>query len=189
MNNRLSRSLFCFLVCSVILCARDFLGFSKTQIEIQTKDGEGVTNSHNETRTLYGVYSVVRVVDGDTIVVDIDGEETKVRMIGVDTPESVHADENKNSESGITASQYTKNLLTGQSVYLEYDIDVEDDYGRSLAYVYLDDGTTMVNSLLLQEGMAQTMTIQPNSKYADLFANYQKTAREEQKGFWNAGGQ
>jgi len=117
---------------------------------------------------LYGLYDVVRVVDGDTIVVNIEGEETKVRFIGVDTAESVHPDETKNSKSGKEASQWTSDLLTGQQVYLEYDIDKTDDYGRTLAYVYLSDGR-MVQEELLKAGMAELMTIQPNSKYADRF--------------------
>ena len=117
---------------------------------------------------LYGLYDVVRVVDGDTIIVNIDGEETKVRFIGVDTAESVHPDETKNSKSGKEASEWTAELLLGQQVYLEYDIDKTDDYGRTLAYVYLSDGR-MVQEELLKAGMAELMTIQPNSKYADRF--------------------
>ena len=117
---------------------------------------------------LYGLYDVVRVVDGDTIIVNIDGEETKVRFIGVDTAESVHPDDSKNNENGKEASQWTSDLLTGQQVYLEYDIDKTDDYGRTLAYVYLSDGR-MVQEELLKAGMAELMTIQPNSKYADKF--------------------
>ena len=118
---------------------------------------------------LHGLYDVVRVVDGDTIIVNIDGEETKVRFIGVDTPESVHPDKTKNSESGKEASEWTAELLSGQQVYLEYDIDKIDDYGRTLAYVYLSDGKTMVQEELIKSGMAELMTIQPNSKYSDRF--------------------
>ena len=117
---------------------------------------------------LYGLYDVVRVVDGDTIIVNIDGEETKVRFIGVNTAESVHPDETKNTEIGKESSEWTAELLSGQQVYLEYDIDKTDDYGRTLAYVYLSDGR-MVQEELLKAGMAELMTIQPNSKYADKF--------------------
>lgn len=133
---------------------------------------------------LDGLYPVKRVVDGDTIIVQIDGEDYRVRMIGVDTPESVHPDAEKNTQEGLDASAWTKDLLTGQSVYLEYDVDRWDDYDRLLAYVYLSDGTTMVNKLLLENGMARTMTIQPNSKYADSFAKIQSEARKKGVGFW-----
>ena len=112
----------------------------------------------------YGPYTVVRVVDGDTLVVDINGTDTKVRPIGVDTPELVHTNASKNVPEGTTASDYTKNLLTGKNVYLEYDAGPTDKYGRTLAYVYTEDGV-MVNDLLLEEGMAKMMTIQPNVKY------------------------
>ena len=132
---------------------------------------------------LNGPYPVKRVV-GDTIIVQIDGEDYRVRMIGVDTPESVHPDAEKNTQEGLDASAWTKDLLTGQSVYLEYDVDRWDDYDRLLAYVYLSDGTTMVNKLLLENGMARTMTIQPNSKYADSFAKIQSEARKKGVGFW-----
>lgn len=135
---------------------------------------------------LCGLYSVARVVDGDTIIVTIDGNDVKVRMIGIDTPESVAPDEyyKENVPEGTVASDFTKELLSGKSVYLEYDVQTEDDYGRTLAYVYLDDGVTMVQRLLLSAGMAQTMTIQPNSKYADAFYLLQKEAREAGAGFW-----
>lgn len=128
------------------------------------------TVSEEETKPeLHGLYDVVRVVDGDTIIVNIDGEETKVRLIGVDTAESVHPDETKNTEIGKEASEWTSDLLTGQKIFLEYDIDKEDDYGRTLAYVYLSDGETMVQEELLKAEMAELMTIQPNSKYANRF--------------------
>ena len=118
---------------------------------------------------LHGLYDVVRVVDGDTIVVSNEGKETTVRFIGVNTAESVHPDETKNTEIGKESSEWTAELLSEQQVYLEYDIDKTDDYGRTLAYVYLSDGRTMVQEELLKAGMAELMTIQPNSKYANRF--------------------
>lgn len=139
-------------------------------------------------KVLSGPYDVVRVVDGDTAIIAIDGEDTRVRFIGVDTPESVNPiDESKNTPEGKEASDFTKELLTGKTVYLEYDVQLADDYGRTLAYVYLDDGTTMVQTLLLEKGLATTMTIQPNSKYASLFYSTMVTARENNVGFWATG--
>ena len=133
---------------------------------------------------LHGLYDVVRVVDGDTIVVSIDGADTKVRLIGVDTPESVNPDSSKNSESGKIAAEWTTNLLAGEKVYLEYDIEKTDKYGRTLAYVYLSDRTTMVEDELLRNGMAEVMTIQPNTKYAAHFKALENQARESKIGFW-----
>lgn len=134
--------------------------------------------------SLYGPYDVVKVVDGDTIRVDIDGVETKVRMIGINTPESVHNDESKNTEEGKMASSFVSGLVGGKQVYLEYDVEAEDQYGRMLAYVYLDDKETMVERILLSMGYAEIMTVQPNSKYADEFYEIQKQAREARVGFW-----
>ena len=153
--------------------------------EEQKDDAEEATAE--EDRILNGPYSVVRVIDGDTAIISIDGEEKRVRFIGIDTPESVNPDESKNTEEGKQASQFTKELLTDQSVYLEYDIEREDAYGRTLAYVYLSDGETRVQDLILQAGLATTMTIQPNSKYADDFHAIQVQAREAQVGFWATG--
>lgn len=130
------------------------------------------------------LYKVEYVKDGDTIVCNIDGESVTVRMIGIDTPESVHSDETKNVPQGDTASAYTKSLLEGKKVYLEYDIDKTDDYGRTLAYVYLEDNT-MVNSLLLEKGYAETMMIAPNVKYALKFSGIEAEAKKNNVGFWD----
>ena len=108
-----------------------------------------------------------RVVDGDTIVVILDGKKEKVRMIGIDTPESVHPDKSRNTPMGKIASKYTKDNLEGKYVALETDVQERDKYGRILAYVYLDD--KMFNKTLLEEGLARLMTIPPNVKYADDF--------------------
>lgn len=108
-----------------------------------------------------------RVVDGDTIVVLMDGKKEKVRMIGIDTPESVHPDKSRNTPMGKIASKYTKDNLEGKYVTLETDVQERDKYGRVLAYVYLDD--KMFNKTLLEEGLAELMTIPPNVKYAEDF--------------------
>lgn len=133
-----------------------------------------------------GPYTVVRIVDGDTFIVNIEGTETKVRLIGVDTPESVATGKNeyKNCEEGKEASDFTKNLIEGKQIYIEYDVDPNDDYDRTLAYVYLSDGT-MLNKLLLEKGYARLMTIQPNVKYVDEFTKAQTIARENKAGFWD----
>lgn len=91
----------------------------------------------------YEPVTVRYVVDGDTLTVtDEDSNEFKVRRIGCNTPESVSSDENKNCEEGRLAYQYTKSLFSeGQTVYLEYDNECCDKYGRILAYVWLSEPT------------------------------------------------
>ena len=145
--------------------------------------------NHQETTTAEtkqnAAVFVERVVDGDTFVIKQNGEKVKVRMIGIDTPESVAPEEylekseKENTEAGKTASEFTKSLIENQTVYLEFDVQTEDKYGRLLAYVYLEDGR-MLQDILLSEGYAELMTIQPNVKYADHFVkvkNKEKTLK------------
>ncbi|XVG96293.1 thermonuclease family protein [Eubacteriales bacterium KG127] len=108
-----------------------------------------------------------RVVDGDTIVVKVDGVKEKVRLIGVDTPESVHPNQSKNTKLGKEVSNFTKKKLEGKYVRLETDVQERDKYGRILAYVYIDN--KMFNKTLLEKGYAKLMTVPPNVKHADEF--------------------
>jgi len=128
------------------------------------------------------LYPVVRVIDGDTIVVKYKGKEEKVRLIGVNTPEIHHP--NKGVERyGQAAASYTKKLLQNKQVRLEFDVQQRDKYGRLLAYVYLPDGT-FVNARLVAEGYAQVMTVPPNVRYAGKFGELQRQARQANKGLW-----
>lgn len=127
--------------------------------------------------------NVERVVDGDTLIVMYEGVRERVRMIGVDTPESVHSDQTKNTKEGKTASDYTGQLLSGKTVELEFDTEKRDRYGRLLAYVYVDG--KMINRELLKSGMARIMTVPPNVKYAEDFKQLQKEAARSKKGFWD----
>lgn len=133
-----------------------------------------------------GPYLVEWVSDGDTITVIKEGQKQRVRLIGIDTPESVHSDETKNTPEGKAVSAYVKELLTDTEVYLEYDEETYDQYGRDLAYVYMTDGT-MVNELLVSLGMAETMTIRPNTRYRVEFAKLQEEAKASGAGFWGTG--
>ncbi len=126
---------------------------------------------------------VIRVVDGDTIVVDYKGSEEKVRLIGIDTPESVHPNENKNTEEGIVTANYTKQRLEGKIVEIELDVQERDKYGRILAYVYIDG--EMYNKELLEIGYAKIATYPPNVKYVDDFTEIQKQARKNKVGLWS----
>lgn len=181
-RKRNNRRLIILAIAALIAVSRGTLthmDFSEPMLPVSTTTATDVE--------LHGPYDVARVVDGDTIMVTIDHENVKVRLIGMDTPESVHPDKKKNTEEGKQASAWVKDLLKGQQIYLEYDVGQTDRYGRTLAYVYLADQKTMVNRLLLEEGLAQTMTIQPNTKYANQFHTLQVKAREEKKGFWKTG--
>lgn len=128
-------------------------------------------------------YKVISVTDGDTLKIDYNGEEKKVRLIGVDTPESVSPNKEKNNNYGKEASNYTKSRLEGKIISIEFDVQETDKYGRFLAYVYLEDGT-MYNKELLEKGYAQVATYPPNVKYVEEFENIQKEARGNNIGFW-----
>ena len=84
---------------------------------------------------------------------------------------------------GKEASSFTRKLVEGKKVRLEFDIKKHDRYGRLLAYVYLEDGT-FVNSRIIEEGYAQVMTITPNVKYAQIFLKLEREARQKKKGLW-----
>ena len=132
---------------------------------------------------------VQRVVDGDTFVASVNGRRERVRVIGVDTPESV--DPNRPDEPfGEEASDFAKHYLDGETVRMAGDVEPRDRYGRMLAYVWLADGTFW-NALLAAEGYAQQLTIPPNVTYADLFRRLVGEARRENRGLWaeeNRGG-
>lgn len=122
---------------------------------------------------------VKRVVDGDTIEL---AEGTKVRYLGIDTPEAVHP--SKPVEfMGKEASELNRQLVEGKDVRLEFDVQRTDKYGRTLAYVYVD--TIFVNAELVKRGFAQVLTIPPNVKYSDVFLRLQREARELKTGLWN----
>ena len=129
-------------------------------------------------------FSVTKVVDGDTFWID-DGSEKglKVRLIGVDAPESRNTGNKVKGYYGKEASEYLTRLIGGRKVRLEYDVDTLDQYGRTLAYVYLEDGT-FVNADLLKNGYAMIMTVPPNVKYVDYFLKISRKARRKEKGLW-----
>lgn len=130
---------------------------------------DGTTSS---VRIVTKLYDVIRVVDGDTFVIDYNGTEETVRLIGVDTPESVHPTASKNTEAGKAASLFTEIYLDEQQVELEFDVQERDIYGRLLAYVYLNG--KMFNEKLLQTGYASIATYPPNVKYVDRFTEIVK---------------
>jgi len=122
--------------------------------------------------------TVKRVIDGDTIVLEY-GE--RVRLIGVDTPETVHP--NKPVQFfGKEASKFTKDMVEGKNVRLEYDWQRKDRYGRTLAYVYLLDGT-FINAEIIKQGYGFAYTKYP-FKYMDEFREYERKARNDKKGLW-----
>jgi micrococcal nuclease len=131
-----------------------------------------------------GAGVVVRVTDGDTVVVDIAGRDEDVRLIGIDTPE-VHVDEGDPECFGPEASAFTASLLPeGTAVRLERDVVGRDDYGRLLAYVYAGD--LLVNEAIVAGGYATPLSIEPNTTFARRFADAARAAEAAGLGLWSA---
>jgi endonuclease YncB( thermonuclease family) len=125
---------------------------------------------------------VRRVTDGDTFVASVGGRQERVRVIGVDTPETV-APNRPVEPYGRQASSFAERHLAGATVRLAGDVEPRDRYGRLLAYVWLADGTFW-NALLVAEGYAQQLTIPPNVTHAGLFRRLAAEARRQDRGLW-----
>ncbi|MBO1199948.1 thermonuclease family protein [Staphylococcus simiae] len=126
---------------------------------------------------------ITRVVDGDTFVATRNGQQIKVRLTGVDTPETVKPN-TPVQPFGKEASNYSKKTLTNKDVYLEYDKEKEDRYGRTLAYVWLDKDH-MYNKELVEKGLAREKYFAPNGKYRNVFIKAQEKAKEQHLNIWS----
>jgi micrococcal nuclease len=176
---------FSAVISCSLLCAEDLDPKYHSKEEVSFKFPFG--SSVNYTDIL-----VKRVVDGDTLI--LEGQE-RVRLIGIDTPEMHDSDkltrdskrrQQNTSEikaMGRKSYEFTKNLVEGKTVSLEFDVERYDKYKRLLAYVYLKDGT-FVNAEIVKEGYASLMTFPPNVKYAELFLKLYRQARENKRGLW-----
>jgi micrococcal nuclease len=129
---------------------------------------------------------VVRVVDGDTLVVELGGSDVRVRLLGIDTPETV--DENRPVQCyGHEASSYLADLLPrGSIVRLERDVEARDRFGRLLAYLYRVDDGLFVNAALIEGGYATTLSIAPNTMRARDFEILRVQAQHDKRGLWGA---
>jgi micrococcal nuclease len=149
-----------------------------------SKEGSsGSSSSSNSSASQARTATVLRAVDGDTILVRAPGGRTeRVRYIGVDTPESVKPNTPVQC-FGHEASDFNRSLVQGRKVRLVPDHEPEDKYGRSLAFVYVGD--TFVNAELLRQGYARTIEIEPNTSKAEYFAGLERVAIRTNKGLWN----
>jgi micrococcal nuclease len=146
-----------------------------------------ITGKEKDRASRQSGYVVSRVVDGDTVDVERDGVVTRVRLIGVNTPETV--DPRKEVECfGVEASDYTKKEIEGENVSLEGD-DTQstyDKYGRLLAYIYNEENE-MLNRKLIGNGYAYEYTYDAPYKYQKEFKSLQDFAKNEKRGLWGGG--
>lgn len=126
------------------------------------------------------------VVDGDTIDALIDGREERVRLIGIDTPETKRPDSPVECY-GPEATLFTESLLpAGTPIRIERDTVNRDDFGRLLGYVYRADDGVFVNYETIRQGFATPLSIEPNTTYVDLFVGAARSAESDDVGLWSA---
>lgn len=131
---------------------------------------------------------VERVVDGDTIIVEMAGQRERVRLLGIDTPESV-AENRPDQCYGEESSVYLSQLLpAGTEVTLIRDVEARDQYDRLLAYVVRSSDELFINLDLLEQGFAGVLIYEPNSYYRDLFEAAEDAAFADDRGLWGVCG-
>ncbi|OWR28450.1 thermonuclease [Saccharibacillus sp. O23] len=204
---RPKRSLISIVVTIVVLAlllftdkGRDLLGnwlqqgeTSQTESTRQTEQGtedagrtDSTSSSPEPAQNGRVGAKVERTVDGDTFIAQLaDGSRERVRMLLIDTPET-KKEGTPVQPFGTEASDYTKKLLTGRDVELEFDEEQRDQYDRMLAYVYLDGES--VNEKLLEQGLARVVVYKPNDKYVKEFRELQAEAKSEKIGVWSIEG-
>ena len=146
------------------------------------------------TQANYADILVTKVFDGDTVRL-ADGE--KVRLLGIDTPEMYESDKllrdaQKSGQDirtimalGRKSYQFTKQLVEGKKVRLEFDVQQRDKYGRLLAHVFISNTQLFLNAEIIKQGYAEVMIIPPNLKYGDYFQGLYQEARENKRGLWS----
>ncbi|MEX2013988.1 MAG: thermonuclease family protein, partial [Parcubacteria group bacterium] len=184
-----------YLLAGLLGIAFLFLGFVLGSNHTPPTDSPVLLESILESNTEVGekvalvissnqLYEVVKVIDGDTLDVLMNGKIERLRLVGINTPETV--DPRKPVECfGREASDKAKAILTGQKVALESDPSQgeQDKYGRLLRYIFLEDGTNF-NLLMIQEGYAHEYTYDGPYKYQSIFKQAQKEAQDSKAGLW-----
>lgn len=130
-------------------------------------------------------YKVSKISDGDTFYVKTENSEKfKIRLIGIDAPESYNLGLKFHKEYfGKEAKIFVTNLLKNKKVKLTFDVQKTDRYGRILAYVYLENGV-FLNQYLVENGFAVVSTFPPNVKFVEVFTKAEKSARNKKLGLW-----
>lgn len=175
------------ILLAILLTSRISL---KPKANVETLESEIRESSHLEAQlpsdSTKPFYEILRVVDGDTIETLIAGKVERLRLIGINTPETV--DPRKLVECfGREASDKAKSILTGKKVSLENDLTQgeRDKYNRLLRYIFLEDGTNF-NLLMIREGYAYEDTYDLPYKYQSEFKQAEKEAKENKMGLWGA---
>ncbi|MEO8364398.1 MAG: thermonuclease family protein [Ilumatobacteraceae bacterium] len=127
---------------------------------------------------------VVDVIDGDTVDLTIAGHRKRVRLIGIDTPETKHPEKPVQC-FGPQATRFTESLLAdGTEVRIERDVEARDTYDRLLVYLFRTSDNLFVNLQIVQQGFARVLTIEPNTTYMGEFVTAARDARDNNRGLW-----
>lgn len=130
--------------------------------------------------------TVIEVIDGDTVDLSISGHRQRVRLIGIDTPETKHPSKPVQC-FGPEATAFTESLLThGTKIRIERDTEARDTYDRLLVYLYRVSDNMFINLELVRQGYAHLLTIEPNITYVDKFVAASRDAHSNNRGMWQA---
>lgn len=145
-------------------------------------DGTDIDNSESD--AVDANATVERVVDGDTLVADVGGVRERVRLIGIDTPESVKKGSPVECFGKEASARMSELLPAGTAIRIELDVEERDRYDRLLAYVYRASDGVFINLTLAADGYAGLLTYPPNVAHTDEFRVAVSTARSEGRGLW-----
>ncbi len=187
MENRHILVVFAVLLCYVSLACQgqsDYIySVKNSEKKSRASYADEPSRAEKGKRWEEGFVYVTKVIDGDTFWTDDGMEPFKVRFIGIDAPETRNTRWKKKGYYANESKKYVRSKTEHQWVRLEYDVQPKDKYRRTLAYVYLEDGT-FLNASLVEQGYAVVSTYPPNVKYVEVFIKLQKRAREKNKGLW-----
>lgn len=177
------RNILKILVLFIIMVGTACSPQNETMQETKTETTTSSSTGENQTKQ---EATVLRVVDGDTLSVSIEGKKETIRLLLIDTPETKHPDLPV-QPFGPEASQYAKELLTNEEVMLEWGTTKRDKYDRLLAYVYIDG--TLYNKEIIEQGLARVAYVYPpNDKYVDTLRDAEQQAKKKKKGIWSLEG-
>ncbi|CAN5842496.1 hypothetical protein BH24ACT3_BH24ACT3_08180 [soil metagenome] len=135
-----------------------------------------------------GAATVVRITDGDTLVLDLGGAEETVRLIGIDTPETKHPTKPVMCFGAEATAHLDELVPEGSAVRVERDVEARDRYDRLLLYLYRADDGLFVNLAMVEQGYAAVSTFPPNVAHTEAFVSAAADARAQQRGLWGACG-
>lgn len=175
----------------IIFCLLAVLAFTNKNFTFDSDIGKDFTK--NEQEDSFQKAKVTKVIDGDTIKVDIDGKIYKVRFIGINCPEIGQNEEFFGKE----AKEFTKEKLYGKEIFLQKDVSETDKYGRLLRYVWLEKPKDLnnpskdeirdssINGILVREGFAKANYYPPDTSYTKFLKEIEKQAKKENLSMWN----